>query len=939
MKYISYKLTFFTACVLYSNVLFSQSEKNSQIVQKNAVIERLDGQTILSEDYVGAISRVSTEKIVKYPEINIANTLQGKALGLIVRGGDGGLGVNTSSLYIRGQHTNGDNKAIVIVDGIERSIDDLVIEEIESIEILKDAVAKALYGPAAANGVIKITTKRGKIGENKISTSFEAGIMLTTREPKYLDSFNYALMYNEARINDGLTPLYSQEQLNGYKNSTGVNDLLYPNVDYMNEFLYNQSMFRKASLEFAGGNNNVKYAMVAGYIGGNGLEKLGERQNLNRFNVRGNLDIRITDYMTIKAGAAARLEIKDMGSKDAIEYYEALSTHRPNEYPFIISSEDIGMEPTEDGVPYFGTNERFNENLYADVVYGGNSSTRYMSSQADLGIDLNFKRYIPGLTAGAYLTFDNYSSTKQSLINTYATYDIRTYLDDTGERQIEYYIKRKQNLPKDNSISDNIVRRTSGWRANIGYNRNFDIHNAGINFAYRYYKMEQQNQNQDIVDANYTLRFNYGYDKRYLAETILAYMGSNRFMDDNKFFLSPTVGFSWVVSNEKFMNNLVNVNFLKLKSSFGILGYSRNTDYDLWRTAYIENGSYGSGEQNVTSNYISSFVRKGNPDLRWEKSAELNIGIEGKFLMNRLCGEVNYFNERRWDIIGQKSTSYGSYIGNFLYAENMAEVKNHGVEAYISWFDKPIKNFSYEIGFNMIYSKNKLIKTDELPNIEDYRKKIGKSTSSIMGLVAEGLFVKDVPLDGHAYQTFGPYQGGDIAYLDMNNDKIIDTRDETVIGNSFPLLSWSIDIDFRYKNWELYILGTAENGVDQLLSNTYYWNTGLGKYSEIVLNRYHDELNPDGTYPRLTSTSGANSFRNSTYWVKSGDFFRVKNIELSYTFNFKKNSVLKNLKLFARGTNLFVFSGIKKLDPERPSAGVTNYPVLSNYTGGLSMLF
>ena len=174
-------------------------------------------------------------------------------------------------------------------------------------------------------------------------------------------------------------------------------------------------------------------------------------------------------------------------------------------------------------------------------------------------------------------------------------------------------------------------------------------------------------------------------------------------------------------------------------------------------------------------------------------------------------------------------------IGDYLYAENRAEVKNQGVEASISWFDSPIKDFSYEVGLNLTFSKNKLIKADELDNIEDYRKKIGQPTDHIFGLQAEGLFGKDIPLNGHAPQSFGPYQNGDIAYADLNGDEIIDSRDETIVGNNFPRISWGIDVDLHYRNWGLYIQGVAETGVDKLLSNTYYWNTGLGKYSDCLL--------------------------------------------------------------------------------------------------------
>lgn len=937
-----YRLSFLVAGGLILAPAPAEAQKNEKdtLLFQRDNIERLDGGTTPEKEFVGAISTISTDKLKKYPDLTITNALQGKAAGLIARSGDGGVGYNSSSLFIRGQHSNGGNQAIVIIDGIERPLDDILIEEIETIEVLKDAAAKVLYGPSAANGVINITTRRGAVGKRVIRTSLEVGAMNTTRKPEYLNSYDYARLYNEGRRNDGLPDMYQPSQLEGYKNSTGANDLLYPNVDYMDTFTRSQSFYRKAAVEFIGGNRNMKYSMVAAYTGSNGLENVGVRSDLNRFNLRGNLDITLTDFLVVKVGVGSRIELKSWGNKDGKGVFTAVSTHRPNEYPLTISPEDIGLPAAEEGVPYFGTNERFADNLYADMMYGGDSSERYVSSQADLGLDFDFNKYVKGLTANAFLTFDNYNSMRQSLSNVYPTYDIRPYLDENGNQQIQFTQKRKQNLTKDYSIADNLVRRTSGWRANVGYEATFGVHDLSAVLAYRYYKNENKGLTQDVIDANYSLRMNYGYDSRYMAEVNLAYMGSNKFVDSNKFFFSPTIGAAWILSNEKFMKSASKVDLLKLKASFGVLGYAGNTGYDLYRTAWKENATATFGEQNKEKVYITSLARYGNPDLKWEKSAEFNVGLEGIFLQNRLRGEVNYFHEKRSDIIGTMNSMYASYVGPYTRCENLGKVTNQGVEAYVSWSDSPVRDFSYEVGVNLTYSKNKLVEWDENSNIEEYRKKIGQPTDRIMGLQAEGLFGKDIPLGGHPFQSFGSYQNGDIAYADLNNDGVVDSRDETQLGNTFPRMAWGIDANLKYKNWELYIQGVAETGVKTLMSNTYYWNRALDKYSTVVLDRYHETENPQGGYPRLTSTSGANTFRNSSFWVENSSFFRLKNVELSYTFNFKKkHQTVRNLKLFARGANLFVLSKIKDLDPERPDAGVTNYPVLTTYTGGLTVTF
>ncbi|MRZ22598.1 TonB-dependent receptor domain-containing protein, partial [Parabacteroides distasonis] len=347
---------------------------------------------------------------------------------------------------------------------------------------------------------------------------------------------------------------------------------------------------------------------------------------------------------------------------------------------------------------------------------------------------------------------------------------------------------------------------------------------------------------------------------------------------------------------------------------------------------------FGTTNNGATA-YYSTFVRAGNPNLKWEKAAEWNIGVEGLFLNNRLYTEINYFREKHTDIIGSVDASYGDYTGNFTYQDNMGSVLNHGIEGMFTWSDR-INDWSYSVGANFVWSKNKVLKWNQVKHGEEYRYTVGRSTDAMMGLVAEGLFGKDVAINGHAPQTFADYQEGDIAYKDLNGDKIIDGRDVKELGNSFPRTTLGIDFNVSYKGWGLYLQGYSELGVHTWATNAYYWNNGEGKYSKLALDRYHPANNPTGSYPRLTTTAGENNFRNSSFWLKNTSFFRMKNVELSYTFNqFSPSSVVKKMKVFARGANLFVLSSVKDLDPELLNAGVTNYPVTRTFTGGVSFVF
>ncbi|MCM1176518.1 MAG: SusC/RagA family TonB-linked outer membrane protein [Clostridium sp.] len=877
-----------------------------------------------------AVSEIDVDKVARYPDLSISNALQGQAAGLIVHSGTGGLGYNIPAIYIRGLHA-GATSAIVIVDGIERDMNDLTAEEIGSIEILKDASAKILYGPRATNGVVLITTKRGIMGKRSINATIEYGITPTARTPKFLNAADYAILYNEARLNDGLAARYQPSQIEGYRNSSGENDLLYPDVDWYGKFTRNMGTYRKAVVEFIGGSDKVKYALVAGYTGGDGLEKVGQRSTLHRINVRGNLDIRITDFLTVAADVAARLEIKNWSGLNSTGLYGAISTYRPNEYPLVMDAAQIGKEEQEGGIPYYGASTLHTNNLLVDMEYGGSKSERYVNSQTNFGIRLDFNRYVKGLTANAFITFDNYNYVQQGITRTYATYAVDSFLDADGLDRFRVTQMTKINQSDDIHVNDESTTRRLGANGDISYRRSIGRNDFSAEAAFRYYKDEVEGANQNCMTANGTLRLNYGYNRRLFAEAILGVAGSNQF-SENRWLFTYTGSLGYVISTSP---------YVKIKAGGGRLGYNPNSNYMLYRTAWVNSGSvYLLGNNNNTSAHITNLARIGNPYLEWVTSSEANLGVEGSFFTDRLYVEVNGFYEQRNRTITSLSSKYSAIAGNYLPSFNYGSVANRGFEIDVKWNDTVSGgDFRYGIGANFTYTRNKVLKTDEV-DMEDYRKSAGRPTSAIMGLQSEGLFGKDVSLEGHARQMYGYYTEGDIAYRDMNNDGIIDDKDQTMFGQSFPVGTLGVNIDLKYKGFGLYVLGTAELGASVMLNNSYYWNTGSNSYSVYALRRYHPENNPEGTLPRLTSTSGSNSYRNSDFWIADASWFRLKNVELSYTWtNRKTDGVCKSFRFFVRGTNLCVASGIKDLDPEVINAGISNYPIYRTVTGGVTIGF
>lgn len=902
-------------------------------VTKNTVPESIMLIRSRTSTSAAAISSIDGDELEAYPEMVFSNILQGRIPGLQVMLSASGLGNNVPDVYIRGNHGNDGNGAIFIVDGLERTISDIVPEEVEKVEVLKDAVAKILYGPRAANGVLIITTKRGKAGTRVIRATAECGVNVAARVPEYLNAYEYVTLYNEARANDGLAPKYSPEQIEGYRNSAGPNDLLYPDVDWYDYFTRNTSTYKNFMVDMTGGTDRIRYSLILNYKRGTGFESVGKLPSLDRFNIRGNIDVKVTDYLNVFADAAARLEVREWGQRNMSSVYGALSGNRPNEYPLMIAAEDLGLAPNEDGVPFFGANNRSAGNLLADMKYGGFNAERYINSMVNLGLDFDFDIFVKGLKAKAALMYDNYSYFGQGQTNIYPTYAIRgTNMDD-----IEFVQMRKQSLQSNQSRTSDNFNQTLGFYARTDYSRVFGKHGLDAGLLYNYYQNEVNGSGQNHRNENLNLRVLYDYDQRYAIEATGSLMGSARYAKGNRHFLAYAVGASWIISNEPFLKSAPGVDFLKLRASFGHLGFDRNTGYLLYKTAWSNGGNYTLGEQNKgTVERTTSFVRFGK-DVKWEYSNELNIGIDGSFLGHRLNVTVDGFRETRNNIVTAQSADLAAVHGGFVTVVNGGSVRNWGMDGRISWNDR-VGDFHYEIGVNATWTANKLLSWNQVNYPDGGTVAVGKPTDAMFGYTALGLFGRDVALDGAPLQHFGDYGNGSIAYADTNNDGHVDSRDRTMIGNRFPRLTSGIDVRLGYKGWELFLCGTAQTGKWSLNDNSFWQMDGEDKYSVIALERYHPENNPSGKYPSLTTRSAASNFVNSTFWLQNASFFRLKDAELSYTFDFLKAGV-KKLRLFVRGTNLFVISADGHLDPETVNAGVSTYPLYKTITGGASITF
>ena len=886
----------------------------------------------IAREIVGATSTIDEDAISSSNQMNVLNILSGKAPGLNVSQVPTEPGRSATVLNIRGLSRSAtDNAPLIIIDGIERPLEDLTPEEIESITVLKDATSKILYGPKAVNGVLLVKTKRGIKYKRDRQFNIEFGAQTPVRMPEYLNSADYATMYNQARINDGLSPYYTQTDIDGYR--MGTNPVLYPDVDFHKLCLNDHMSYRKAIAQFRGGNESAQYYVNATYAGYGGYEAVGKNNTSNKFNLRVNLDYKVNDWLKAFVDIAGQMEFYTTNYMSADKLFSRLSSHRPNAYPIKFS------DPGNPGTEIYGAMENANlsssrENIYAEMALGGSKENTVRKGQTNIGFDLSLDRYVKGLSAKAYVTFDVYNYLVVGKNENFSSY--RPIFNENSLIGKELLTVEKKVSDK-SRIADQMYRNY-GYFGQLSYDRTFQAkHQLKSDLVIFQSRRENLGSSQDDVNRTFALRTNYVYNKKWIAELDMAVMGSSRFTKGNRYGYFPTVGVAWIASEEKFLKDKEWLDFLKIKASTGLLGTDNYFDFFLFESRWNTSQSTHFGPKLEEDVNTSTLVHVGNPDLTWEKSFEINIGAEASFL-NCLTADFNYFNNYRYDIL-TPTTSFSSINGGELMYRNYGSVRNQGVELALEYSGN-IGKLHYSIGGNTIWTKAVYEKTDDMEGLSSNRKKEGKPVDTRFGLIAEGLFKSGDEIAAHPVQDFGPVQIGDVKYANINNDHHINENDMLPIGNEYPRFQFGLNINLAYKGFELSLSGSGMAQYDIYLNNSYYWMREDQKYSTFVKN-YFNPSTGEGKFPRLTTQQNQNNYRSSSLWMRSGNFFKLRDAMLSYSLpqNITNKMTLKQVKLFVRGSNLFTISSIKDLDPEYIDAGVTGYPFFRSFTGGINVVF
>ena len=869
-------------------------------------------------DVVNGISAINTDEVLKYDNFEtVTDLIEGRVTGLL------------GSTNIRGI---GD--ALIVVDGIPRDISMLSIEEIEQITVLKDVNASVLYGPQAQNGVIYITTKRGKAHKREINVFFEEGFSTPKSLPRYLGSAEYMTLYNEALSNDGLDAKFTPETIENYAN--GNNVYRYPDVDYYSsEFLKNFRNTTRLVTEFSGGNKNTRYYTNLGWTNWGSLFSQGQSESTNRFNVRGNIDFKVTDFISSHLDAVV---VFDINKGPRGDFWNSAATLHPYYYapliPVSMVNDPSILETAKlvKGEYILGGTNQYQDNVYGNMYLAGYTQNIQRTAQFNGGLDFDFDRWVKGLKFKTYLSFDFYNQYSQSVENTYAVYN--PVWND--QNQIESITKINEDLSTGvQELGSGSFIRRMGVYGLFDYNRTFNgVHNvSGLLLGY-YNTLDQNDQLLTDKYAHLGLRAAYNYKHRYYVDFSASYSNSVKLPKRNRGGLSPTAALAWVPSNEDFWTDNSILNYLKLKVSGGMLLTDVNIDSHLYNQSYWSSGSLSWGDGNYSGN-ITYVGRSANPNLTYEKMKNINVGFESYWFNKKLALEANYFYNRYSDKVLRRYNYYPSFVSLYFPDENYEADDYTGVEIGLTWRER-IGDFSIDVGANMMYANSEVIKKDELW-ANDYQYRKGNSVDATYGLVCQGFFQNQADIDQSPVQKFGEVKPGDLKYVDMNNDNIIDENDYVKIGNTQARFSYGVNVNLQYKDFSLFILGEGRTGYDYYQSGDYFWIDGNDKYSEVVRNRWTPETASTATYPRLSSKANENNFQNSTFWLQDGRYFNLSRVQLTYSLpqSLLGSTPVKGASVYLRGSDLLMISKNARLR----QMNIGSEPQYRNFVIGARVMF
>lgn len=923
---------------------------------------------------IGAQSSMKMEDI-KTPSASLTTTLAGRLAGVVAVQRTGEPGKDAADIWIRGISTPNTSSPLVLVDGVERSFNDIDPEDIESLTTLKDASATAVYGVRGANGVILIKTKPGKVGKPTVSADYYESFTRFTKMVDLADGITYMNAANEAMRNDGIATKYTEDQIRN--TIAGKDPYLYPNVDWLKEIFNDWGHNRRVNVNVRGGSEKVAYYASVSYFNETGMtvtdkniDTYDSKMKYSRYNFTTNLNIDVTPTTKVEIGAQGYLGEGNYPAISSADLYNAAMSISPVEYPkmFFVNGEAY--------VPGTSTNNNFN-NPYSQATRRGYDNLTKNQIYSNLRVTQNLDMLTKGLKLTAMYAFDVYNEIhvhQDRAESTYNFLDTSVPYDMNGQPILQRIYEGSNVLSYKQETSGN---KKTYLEASLNYDRTFnDDHRVSALFLF--------NQQSKLLYPKGTLedaipyrmmgiagRATYSWKDRYFAEFNIGYNGAENFSPKHRFGTFPAFGVGWVVSNEKFWQPLSKaVSFLKIRYTDGKVGNSEVSDR---RFMYLdqmkENGDYGYKFGPNGTKWSGYETVNMAVDLIWEESRKQDLGIDLKLFNDDLSIVFDLFKERRENILLKREHSIPSFLGYNTSAPygNIGIIENKGFDGTIEYNKRINKDWVIALRGNVTFNKDKWIQ-GELPEQKyEWMNQYGHNINGVKGYVAEGLFTQAEIDDMVRWESlsdankaitpkpfasqFGTVKAGDIKYKDLNNDGQIDAYDQTYISRGdVPTTVYGFGFTVGWKDLSVGMMFQGVAGAERVLNgssvNPFNGGGGSGNLYSNIGDRWTEE-NPDQNafYPRLSygseTTSNINNFQKSTWWVRNMNFLRLKTLQISY--NLPKpwvNKVhLKNAAVYVMGTNLFTLSRFKLWDPELNTDNGASYPNTTSYSVGINFTF
>ncbi len=942
-------------------------------------VNELEETVIVGYGTQRKISNIGAQSSMKMEDIktpaSLTTTLAGRLAGVVAVQRTGEPGKDAADIWIRGISTPNTSSPLVLVDGVERSFNDIDPEDIESLTTLKDASATAVYGVRGANGVILIKTKPGKVGKPTVSADYYESFTRFTKMVDLADGITYMNAANEAMRNDGIATKYTEDQIRN--TIAGKDPYLYPNVDWLKEIFNDWGHNRRVNVNVRGGSEKVAYYASVSYFNETGMtvtdkniDTYDSKMKYSRYNFTTNLNIDVTPTTKVEIGAQGYLGEGNYPAISSADLYNAAMSISPVEYPkmFFVNGEAF--------VPGTSTNNNFN-NPYSQATRRGYDNLTKNQIYSNLRVTQDLDMLTKGLKLTAMYAFDVYNEIhvhQDRAESTYNFLDTSVPYDMNGQPILQRIYEGSNVLSYKQETSGN---KKTYLEASLNYDRTFnDDHRVSALFLF--------NQQSKLLYPKGTLedaipyrmmgiagRATYSWKDRYFAEFNIGYNGAENFSPKHRFGTFPAFGVGWVVSNEKFWQPLSKaVSFLKIRYTDGKVGNSEVSDR---RFMYLdqmkENGDYGYKFGPNGTKWSGYETVNMAVDLIWEESRKQDLGIDLKLFNDDLSIVFDLFKERRENILLKREHSIPSFLGYNTSAPygNIGIIENKGFDGTIEYNKRINKDWVIALRGNVTFNKDKWIQ-GELPEQKyEWMNQYGHNINGVKGYVAEGLFTQAEIDDMVRWESlsdankaitpkpfasqFGTVKAGDIKYKDLNNDGQIDAYDQTYISRGdVPTTVYGFGFTVGWKDLSVGMMFQGVAGAERVLNgssvNPFNGGGGSGNLYSNIGDRWTEE-NPDQNafYPRLSygseTTSNINNFQKSTWWVRNMNFLRLKTLQISY--NLPKpwvNKVhLKNAAVYVMGTNLFTLSRFKLWDPELNTDNGASYPNTTSYSVGINFTF